>query len=550
MKISVCAYCRVSLDDADQLNSLMHQRQYFEQEAEKSEKYEFVKIYADAGLSATSWKKREQFKQMLIDAGLDIDILKKELRVSLSDREPKFKRILIKDVSRFSRNAQQGLEIVTKLREKGVHLDFVSVGLTTENMTNNMIVGFFLLAAEHESIDKSVKVRFGQKQSAKNGVIKTANNFYGYNYIKETNELKIIKEEAKVIKKMYELYSEGFGFRRILNYLEEKSIKTRRGKNFVQQSVRRILENPAYKGWLVRNKMDSPLAFTFKTYATLKPEEEWEIRKGRIPAIISEELWDNVQEIKKSKLHHKQRRGINNAKSKYADLIKCGKCGNSYTRNIEPKNGRIFYNCGLKKREGIKLCDNPNVGLKEIEADIKQLCQGGLHSLFVVNKEENIHQLMQIQMELNKKTDDEKIKLVEKLNQKVLNLNEKKKRLIDLYAEGDFDKETLMELTSKVDEKINETSLQIKKESISNDDVINEVNKIDSIIDDINDLKFKEIYEFDDIKHLISKIIVDEHGQLTVHLKAFDTIEKFINKYEDMTYIKSNPTFLLRSVGD
>lgn len=65
-----------------------------------------------------------------------------------------------------------------------------------------------------------------------------------------------------------------------------------------------MLSNPAYKGWLIRNKMDSPLVLTSKKFATEKDEKEWVIHKGRIPAIVSEEVFDKAQVIRGSKINH------------------------------------------------------------------------------------------------------------------------------------------------------------------------------------------------------------------------------------------------------
>ncbi len=97
-----------------------------------------------------------------------------------------------------------------------------------------------------------------------------------------------------------------------------------------------MLENDAYKGWLVENKMDTPLVFTSKRYSTLKDESEWMIHKGRIPAIISEELFDQAQEIKRSKVNYQNRKGVNLAVGKYAGIVICELCG-AHSPKIESK---------------------------------------------------------------------------------------------------------------------------------------------------------------------------------------------------------------------
>ena len=79
----------------------------------------------------------------------------------------------------------------------------------------------------------------------------TNDKIYGYKYHRDTNELTIIEEEAAVIRKVYEMYADDIGIRRIINALDEQGIKTRQGKTFVPQSIKRMLSQEKYYGALV-----------------------------------------------------------------------------------------------------------------------------------------------------------------------------------------------------------------------------------------------------------------------------------------------------------
>ncbi len=90
-KIKVCAYCRVSTDSNDQLNSLENQKEYFIDIINKNKDWEFTGIYADEGITGTSLSKREQVHKMLYDSGVDI----KEVENKKMIEELRIKNIII-----------------------------------------------------------------------------------------------------------------------------------------------------------------------------------------------------------------------------------------------------------------------------------------------------------------------------------------------------------------------------------------------------------------------------------------------------------------------
>ena len=227
MKKKVACYCRVSTNKRDQENSFENQKNYFKREIAKSNEYELYKIYADKGITGTSFTNRREFNKMLYDAGLDIKpiynsnkILVKNSYVA-SSREPKFNLIMVKNTSRFARNIVSW-DIIRELKKKQVYIYFLDINKTTANDADELLLQMLLTLDENESRDKSRKVQFGHLESAKQGVIFTNNNIYGYRYIKETNSLQIIPQEAEVIKKIFNYYANGLGIRRIINKLSNK----------------------------------------------------------------------------------------------------------------------------------------------------------------------------------------------------------------------------------------------------------------------------------------------------------------------------------------
>lgn len=106
-KKRVAAYARVSTDDEEQLTSYEAQVDYYTNFIQSKEEWKFVKIYTDEGISGTSTKKREGFRQMITDA-----------------LEGQIDLIVTKSVSRFARNTVDSLTTVRQLKEKGVEVYF------------------------------------------------------------------------------------------------------------------------------------------------------------------------------------------------------------------------------------------------------------------------------------------------------------------------------------------------------------------------------------------------------------------------------------------
>lgn len=544
--VKVAAYCRVSTDKEDQLNSLEYQSYFFQEQVKKSSRYKMYKIYADRGITATSWKRREQFKNMLFDAGLDIDIFKNELRLSLSNREPLFKRILVKDVSRFTRNIN-AMEIISKLKQKGVYVDFVTANLTTETLENDVMLGILMLLAEQESKDRSVKVQFGQRRGAERGVIQTGDVFYGYRYKKEANSLEIVPDEADVIRLMYQLYNEGNGFRKIIKEFDRRGIKTRRGKSFVQQSVKRILTNPAYKGWLVRNKIEAPHVFSGRNTGILKPESEWIIHKGRIPAIVSEEVFDYAQRLRESKVNYQLSIGVKKPMSEFAGMIVCSKCGGAFVRNKETSTQRVFFKCSTKKKDGVAKCSSPNVFESEIEEAISKAAGRGFQDWFDSHKQTIVALLREVvEKPLLAKFDMERDKEVQDKQRELLDHRTKKQRLADLYLDGSFDIEYLKAVSKEVDEIIEKLESQIADLSKSNDEISEEIREVNSIIEQVLNTKFN-VEGQEGVNQLIKNIVVFDSGKrigkrkvphLTINFKFSEIIKNQISAFYLPRYSK------------
>lgn len=132
-KLRVTAYCRVSTDKEDQLNSYKSQMQYYSDLIDKNPNWERVGIYADEGITGTSVAKREDFKRMMNDCmdGL-IDM------------------IITKSISRFARNTLDTLKYVRDLKEKGVAVFFEEEHINTISMDGKLLLTILSSVAQQE----------------------------------------------------------------------------------------------------------------------------------------------------------------------------------------------------------------------------------------------------------------------------------------------------------------------------------------------------------------------------------------------------------------
>lgn len=509
-KIKVCAYTRVSTNSRDQENSFENQKTYFEREISKSDKYELTKIYADKGLTGTSWNKRDEFLQMLYDAGIDIiaETKRKKHFEANETREPKFKYIFVKNTSRFARNVVV-MDIIRELQRKKVYVYFLDINKTTENESDITYIEIFLTFDENDSRDKSKKVRFGHLEGARKGIIHVNSRIYGYKYIQEENRLEIIPEEAEVVKLIYNLYIEGFGVRKIIKELENNKIKTREYKEFTPSTVKRILSNEKYYGLSVRQKYDTGIVFNKNTYAKLKSEKEWISKEtDKIPAIITKEIFNKAQKIRNSKVNSINQRGIYKGISEYAGLIKCGKCGSNYTRNLD--RGRIFYNCSLKKTKGSNICNNKNVSLKTIEEGFNLLQNGSMAMIMKLEYENKIDKLNRKKKSLQKKINQQSNERVNQLKDELEKQNNIKNNLLDLFIEGQFDRDELDKRREKIDIKIDELQTEITYLSKTNDEINEEIEEINRQIQMFNGLSEFKFHTKEEILDNIKNMIVIE----------------------------------------
>ena len=335
----IAAYCRVSTGSEEQLESLANQKTFFEDFAQKHN-YELVNIYADEGISGKQMSNRAQFLKMLDDAQYNI-----------------FDMVVVKDISRFSRNTVDFLTAIRQLKSQNIETTFLSNNQTVLGNSEFTLTLFSALAQE-ESANLSKRVKFGKKINAEKG--RVPNMIFGYDKV-DTFNLVINPQEAEVVKKIFDMYLYGYGSRLISLKLVELNILTKKGASmWTPKTVRRILTNPVYSGVLVNNKSESK---DYLTGSKLQhtPDQYFYHERPEYQIVSKEDFEKTKQQILQRQEMYKNKNPAGRFSNKhvFSNLIQCEHCGYSYGRIKQTyKNTFIRWRCTGNNLYTSKFCSN------------------------------------------------------------------------------------------------------------------------------------------------------------------------------------------------
>ncbi len=238
--LRVAVYCRVSTDNDNQSTSFSLQKKYYEEFVAQHNNWILVDIYADEGLSATSFTKRENFKRMLEDC-----------------RAGKIDLIITKNVSRFSRNVVDCLGIARDLlRSKHpVGIFFQEQNLNTLTNGNEMILTMMSSIAQAESETKRDAMLWSyDKRFSRGQFLTPTNNLLGY-YTDENGDMQIDEEGAKTVRAIFGAFLGGYSLTKIAYLLTNFKRPTAKGNIYwSSSSVRGILINERMCGDVVAQK--------------------------------------------------------------------------------------------------------------------------------------------------------------------------------------------------------------------------------------------------------------------------------------------------------
>lgn len=358
-------------------------------------------IYSDDDISGTDFI-RPEFSRMMNDL-----------------RDGKIDCIIVKDLSRLGRNYLESGEYI-EMVFPFFRCRFISVTdrFDTKYQQADISVQLKNMANEMYAKDISRKICSTMRTIQDQGKFAGSRAPYGYRLDPADKHHLIIDEEtAPIVKQLFELLAEGNTVHFVATTMNANGIPSpgrllyERGiastdhfKNskWYMQTVRRILQDEIYLGWMVSGKFRSTYHSTGKKGSQPVPREEWIVTKGTHEPIVTEELFNKVQEyFVRMKEEHGQT-AIYNSKSKKASIFKghlrCGECGQAMFLRNKHSHGKVtaWYYCALHEnynssycvKKAVKKQDVEDIALKLIRTQIK-LFTDAREMIVALNKKES-----------------------------------------------------------------------------------------------------------------------------------------------------------------
>lgn len=361
-RLRVAAYCRVSTDEEDQLNSLETQMQYYTSKIAENPNWTMVGIYADEGITGTRADKRDKFMKLMRDC-----------------QKGKVDYILTKSTSRFARNTVDSLTWIRKLRAIGIGVYFEEQNLDSSKVENETLIGFFSVMAQSESESISGNVKWGIHKRMRNGTYAVQFNMLGYKR-GDDGEPYIVPEEAENVREVFNRFLDGASLGQLKDFLENKKVLTRRGKSEWSISViRGMLSNEKYVGDILYQKTYRTDCISKKVKVNRGEMTRYLVSNNHAP-IIDRDTFNLVQaELSRRTSKNKKMDSAITEQGKYSgkyalsELLICGSCGSSYRRNSKVANGKTTYywRCINRVEHGTKYCkDSAGVEEKMLQESI------------------------------------------------------------------------------------------------------------------------------------------------------------------------------------
>lgn len=388
--VNVAIYCRISIEDKNKLKtddsqSIQNQKLMLIRYAQEHN-WAIFDIYCDDGYSGID-KTRPEFNRMLFDC-----------------KAGKINIVLCKDQSRFSRDT---LIIEQYINDKFLEWGIRFIGVADNADSDSEIYGTIRLftSAYNEMYVKDISGKIRNTLNAKRKQGQFVGSFAPYGYVidpQDKHHLIVDETAALIVKQIFELYVQGWGYRRIVTYLNEQKIpspalhKKMNNSKFVSaneknspcsglwtlSTIPKILKNEMYTGTMVQGKSHRVSYKNKKKKAV--PTEQWIRVPDTHESIITKELWEKAQERIKSRVRSSK---IDQTLSPLSGKVRCAICGKPMKRNVYYNKSRTIKYYGLQcaaYKTGAMNCSNTstisglkleNIILNELNKLIEEYCK-------------------------------------------------------------------------------------------------------------------------------------------------------------------------------
>lgn len=524
-KFDIAGYCRISVDlELDRDNtSIENQKAIIEDYVKINFPGSTLTFYEDRDKSGYTFEQRDGYQQM-----------RKQLVSGRKDI------LIVKDFSRFSRRNSRGLVELEDLRDAGVRIISIGDVIDFPNDDDWLKIQFQFLINEMPVTDTSKKVRSVIKRRQSDGRWICAVP-YGYVITNtKTMAFEVDPVQAEVVREIFSLYIDGWGYKKIANHLTEKNIPTPRMCEKARKEARGeeckikakpvwsivtiqgILANDFYIGTLRQGK------YTRKKIngADIKIDEDDHIVfENNHEAIIDYRTFALAKEAMKKRTTNNYR-GVKKYDNVYSGLMECGDCG-SPMFPMSRADLPDAYRCGAYHTRGLKACTSHHTRVDMLDETVKEyLTEIRMTSADMIEKlqkaiagekdaiNSNRNTVNLLQKQLDEAREERKIYIRQKTRE-VIKHPEKEAHIESLYEE----------MIAECDDKIQGLENQIELTENKHNTIIR-VNRIANLaINIFDEILNKEKLDKNDLELLIERIYVYEDH---IHIKLKADIESIL----------------------
>ena len=514
----IAGYTRISVDDElDRDNvSIENQKAIIADFVKQKFPGSSLTFYEDRDRSGYTFEQREGYQAM---------------RRGLMSHQ--YDILVVKDFSRFSRRNSRGLVELEDLRDAGVRIISIGDNIDFPNDDDWLKIQFQFLINEMPVTDTSKKVKNVIKRRQADGKWICAAP-YGY-IVNKRQEFEIVPTEADVVRTIFRLYNEeGWGYKKIANYLTDQGVPTPRmaerdrkeaaGEEYSRTvkpvwaivTVQGILDNDFYIGTLRQGKYTRR---KINGKDVRREEDEQIVIEDHHQAIIDYRTFATTRALreKRSTSHY---RGVKKYDNTYSGFLVCGDCG-APMFSLSRSDLKSAYTCGTYHRRGLKGCTSHHIRADKLDELLKAYVRQVMdHSADML---ERLNQDLAREQEDVAETEQSADRLAEVLTdlQEELKVT-KRQRIRDLMKHPDQEdilEQTYDELEGDLQKRIEGIGHQIQLLSDKRNTIIRVNRAARTAMEVFRDILDKERLERRDLELMIQKIMVYE-DHLEIQLQA------------------------------
>ena len=516
----IAGYTRISFEDDDEKDkdntSIENQKDIIEDFVRRKFPGSRLTFYEDRDRSGYTFDSREDYQRM-----------RKEMMAHKIDI------LVVKDFSRFSRRNSRGLVELEDLRDAGIRIISIGDGIDYPNDDDWLKIQFQFLINEMPVTDTSKKVRNVIRRRQEDGKWICAAP-YGY-IINLRQEFEVVPTEADVIRTVFRLYNEeGWGYKRIANYLTERGIPTPRMSEKQRMDAigkeNRIKAKPEWSIISVQGILDNDFyigTFRARKYTRRKingadvklDADENVVIENHHQAIIDYRIFATTRTLREKRSRNNYR-GVKKYDNVYSGFLQCGDCG-SPMFSMSRSDMKPAYTCGTYHRRGTKGCTSHHIRVDRLDFLLKMYVERVMKN--------SANMLQQLNSDLAKEQEDVQETEVSADNLAVVMQDyitelkiTKRQRIRELMKHPEDEElieETYDELEADLQKKIEGIRHQIEMLADKRNTILR-VNRAAKLAMDVfQDILNKEALERNDLELVIKKIQVYE-DHLEIELRS------------------------------